>query len=172
LYKWLWLYCHASGFSLALNQTGAAMTKPAKPQTTTTDDKSWFKKGKAGKYLCLPAEAVLDRNLKFESLKVLMAIAKHADPAGRCFPSRGSLAESTGIHPVNVSKATRKLVELGWLTKKRRNGRSSIYYLRVPGSQVTKQVPSDERNATQQGNGFDPDSVTEPDFDAARLENP
>lgn len=148
------------------------MTKPAKPQTTTTDDKKWYKNGKGGTYICVPIDAVLDRNLKFEPLKVLLALAKHADRDGQCWPGRSLLAEMTGIHPVNVSKCTRKLVELGWLTKMRRNGRSSIFYLRVPGSQVTKQVPSDERNTTQQGNGFDPDSVTEPDFDAARLENP
>lgn len=133
------------------------MTKPAKTPQTTTDAKSWFKKGKEGKYLCLPFDAVLDRNLKFESLKVLMAIAKHADTDGRCFPSRGLLAKLTGIHPVNVSKCSRKLVELGWLTKERRNGRSSVYYLKVPGSQVTNQLPSDDHNATQQGNGFDID---------------
>lgn len=114
------------------------MTEAKTPQTTeaneTTETKSWFKNGATGQYLCLPSEAVRDRNLKFESLKVLMAIAKHADPDGKCFPSRGLLAEQTGMHPVNVSKATRRLVELGWLTKQRRNGRSSIYYLRIPGS--------------------------------------
>jgi DNA replication protein DnaD len=141
------------------------MTKPAKsPQTTAAEDKSWFKKGKEGKYLSLPFDAVLDRNLKFESLKVLMAIAKHADTDGRCFPSRGLLAELTGMHPVNVSKATRKLVELGWLTMERRNGRSSIFYLRVPGSPpITKQNPTDSRNAQPQGDRFDTESVT--DFD-------
>lgn len=139
------------------------MTKPAKtPQTTTTEGKSWFKKGKEGKYLSLPFDAILDRNLKFESLKVLMALAKHADTDGRCFPSRGLLAELTGMHPVNVSKSTRKLVELGWLAKQRRIGRSSIYYLRVPGSPpVTRQNQWDGCSDTQQGNGFDTESVTD-----------
>lgn len=134
------------------------MTKPAKPQTTTTDDKSWFKKGKEGTYICVPIDAVLDRNLKFEPLKVLLALAKHADENGKCWPGRLRLAEMTGIHPVNVSKCTRKLVELGWLTKQRRNGSSSVYYLRVPGSSpITKQNQWDDRNTTQQGNGFDID---------------
>lgn len=142
------------------------MTKPAKsPQTTATEDISWYKKGVEGKYLSLPFDAILDRNLKFESVKVLMALAKHADPDGRCFPSRGLLAELTGMHPVNVSKSTRKLVELGWLTMERRNGRSSIFYLRVPGSPpITKQNQTDGRNARPQGDGFDTESVTDPDI--------
>lgn len=140
------------------------MTKPANTSQTTTDDKSWFKKGTEGKYICLPVDAVLDRNLKFEAIKVLIALAKYADKDGRSFPGRTLLAEMTGIHPVNVSKCTRKLVDLGWLTKERRNGRSSIYYLRVPGSPTIGQAQSDGRNATQQGNGFDTESVTGPDM--------
>jgi hypothetical protein len=118
--------------------TGAAMTETEAKTPQTTEVKSWFKNGARGQYLCLPINAVLDRNLKFESLKVLMAIAKHADPDGKCFPSRGLLAEQTGMHPVNVSKATRRLVELGWLTKQRRNGRSSVYYLKTPDSLTTE----------------------------------
>lgn len=140
------------------------MTKPAKTsQTTTAEDKKWYKNGEKGKFICLPFEAILDRNLKFESLKVLMALAKHADEDGKCFPGRALLAQLTGIHPVNVSKSTSKLVELGWLIKQRRNGRSSIYCLGIPGSAITKQNQSDDRNATQQGNGFDTESVIDPE---------
>lgn len=121
------------------------MTKPASTSpTTSTADKKWFKKGVEGKYLCLPIDAVLDRNLKFETLKVLMALAKHANEDGKCFPGRALLAELTGMHPVNVSKATRRLVELGWLTKQRRNGQSSVYYLRAPGSPIVGQVQPDD----------------------------
>lgn len=132
------------------------MTVLAKtPQATATKVKSWFKFGTKGQFICLPADAILDRRLKFEALKVLMALAKHADTNGQCYPGRKLLAEMTGIHPVNVSKATRILVELGWLTKQRRNARSSIYHLSVPGSKATKQVPSDDSSTTQPGNGFD-----------------
>jgi len=134
------------------------MTKSANTPQTTNDDKKWYKNGKEGTYICVPIDTVLDRNLKFEPLKVLLALAKHADKNGMCWPGRSWLAEMTGIHPVNVSKATRTLAELGWLTKQRRNGRSSIYYLMVPGSSpITKQNQWNDGNATQQGNGFDID---------------
>lgn len=131
------------------------MTEAKTPQSTGAN--SWFKNGARGQYLCLPIDAVLDRNLKFESLRILLALAKHADPDGKCFPSRGRLAELTGMHPVNVSKATAALVKLGWLTKRRRNGRSSVYYLKAPGSPIIKEAQPDNSTGTPQGNGTDPE---------------
>lgn len=137
------------------------MTEEAKiPQTTTSKSKKWFRQRPKARFVCLPIDAVKDRRLKLESLKVLLALALHADKDGKCFPGRTLLAELTGIHPVNVSKATRSLVKLGWLTKAQRNGKSSIYCLKAPGNLSTETEVEEEDDIdayirTCSENGFD-----------------
>jgi len=133
------------------------MTEAAKtPKTMISDDKKWFKNGPKPRYLCLPMNAVQDRRLKLESLKVLMALALHADNDGKCRPGRACLAELTGLHPVNVSKATSKLVQLGWLTKHQRKGKSSIYFVKTPDD-LNKEPEPLELDTFFDGNGFDAD---------------
>lgn len=109
------------------------ITKPSCPFET-----KWFQDGPQGRFLCLPILAVKDRRLKLESIRVLMALAMHADVSGRCFPSRRLLSELTGIHPTNVSKATSALVKFGWLSKRQRTGRSAVYHLKTPDSLTTE----------------------------------
>lgn len=92
----------------------------------------WFRQADKGRFLCLPMAAVLDRRLTQETLRVLLALALHANEHGGCFPSRGLISRLTGIHPSNVSKATRKLEKYGWLTKKHCAGSSNLYQLHIP----------------------------------------
>ena len=69
-----------------------------------------------------------DKRLGKRELKVLIAIAAHKDQdTNECWPSRSRLSELTGILEVNISTSTSKLVELGYLKKKVRKGRSNIY---------------------------------------------
>ena len=113
--------------------------------------------------------AILDLNTGFLSdnrlgkreLKVLIAIAAHKDhDTNECWPSRTRLSELTGIHKVNISTSTSKLVELGFLKKKIRKGRSNIYQVLQPEDdlkqvskpkQVSKEIPSSSHFETGQG---------------------
>ena len=114
-------------------------------------------------------KAILDLNTGFLSakrlgkreLKVLIAIAAHKDhDTNECWPSRTRLSELTGILEVNISTSTSKLVELGYLKKKIRKGRSNIYQVLQPEDdlkqvskpkQVSKEIPSSSHFETGQG---------------------
>ena len=114
-------------------------------------------------------KAILDLNTGFLSdkrlgkreLKVLIAIAAHKDhDTNECWPSRTRLSELTGIHKVNISTSTSKLVELGYLKKKVRKGRSNIYQVLQPEAnlkqvsipkQVSKVIPRSSHFDTGQG---------------------
>jgi hypothetical protein len=100
----------------------------AKPGALT-----WFLCG-SGKYAMLPLRVLEDTRIKYEALRVLIALAKHADPKdGTCHPDRGKLAEVARLHPVNVSKATSLLIKHGWLRKSRQGSSTSYHYtLMVP----------------------------------------
>ena len=113
--------------------------------------------------------AILDLNTGFLSdnrlgkreLKVLIAIAAHKDhDTNECWPSRTRLSELTGILEVNISTSTSKLVELGYLKKKVRKGRSNIYQVLQPEAnlkqvskpkQVSKEIPRSSHFETGQG---------------------
>ena len=116
--------------------------------------------------------AILDLNTGFLSdnrlgkreLKVLIAIAAHKDhDTNECWPSRTRLSELTGIHKVNISTSTSKLVELGYLKKKIRKGRSNIYQVLQPEDnlkQVSKQIPTSSYFET--GGGIKTDTHNKP----------
>ena len=60
-----------------------------------------------------------DKRLGIRELKVYIVLAGHADQKTRiCWPSRKRISDLTGIHPSNVSVATRKLEECGYLEKR------------------------------------------------------
>lgn len=120
-------------------RTTVEATKDATTSTTL-----WHKAGKSGGFICIPLEVLDDRNLKHEALRVLLAIAKHADKTWECFPGRELLSEMTGIHPTNVSNATSKLAKQGWLTKIYGKRRSVTYRLSFP-EKLKGQTPSKEQ---------------------------
>ena len=102
-----------------------------------------------------------DKRLGKRELKVLIAIAAHKDhDTNECWPSRTRLSELTGILEVNISTSTSKLVELGYLKKKVRKGRSNIYQVLQPEAnlkqvskpkQVSKEIPRSSHFETGQG---------------------
>lgn len=55
------------------------------------------------------------------------ALALHADPSGKCWPSRARLASITGLTPSTISKATTALQIMGLLSKRQTQYRT--YYL-------------------------------------------
>ena len=59
-----------------------------------------------------------DKRLGIRELKVYIVLAGHADKKTRiCWPSRKRISDLTGIHPSNVSVATRKLEKFGYIEK-------------------------------------------------------
>lgn len=74
-------------------------------------------------FVNLPLDALRDRRLTLEQLRVLAALfafkPKDSDTA---FPGRQKIAELIGMHPANISTATSALERLGWLTKHGKGG--------------------------------------------------
>jgi DNA-binding transcriptional MocR family regulator len=102
------------------------------------DPQRWYLRG-SGKFAILPLKVLSDKGLKLAALRVLIGIAKHADPnSGICpadtnAPSLDSLAALSGMHRVNVSKATGILEKRGWLKKTRQGGgRPTLFTLAIP----------------------------------------
>ena len=103
--------------------------------------------------------AILDLNTGFlrnkrlgkRELKVLIAIAAHKDhDTNECWPSRTRLSELTGILEVNISTSTSKLVELVYLKKKIRKGRSNIYQVLQPQDDLKREEVSKQILITNQ----------------------
>ena len=111
-----------------------------------------------------------DKRLGKRELKVLIAIAAHKDhDTNECWPSRTRLSELTGILEVNISTSTSKLVELDYLKKRIRNGRSNIYEVLQPEAdlkqvskpkQVSKEIPTSSYFET--GGGIKTDTHNKP----------
>ena len=71
----------------------------------------------------VPIEVVKDKRLTLEQTRVLVALMSfRGKDTNIVFPSRKTLAERCGMHEANVSQATTKLVELGWLKKQHISG--------------------------------------------------
>ena len=83
----------------------------------------------------LPIEANLDKRLHLEHLRVLIALFSfRGKNTNTVWPSREAIAKRTGMHIVNISKATSALVEFGWLTKNGNGGcsKATRYTITVP----------------------------------------
>ena len=74
-----------------------------------------------------------DKRLGIRELKVYIVLAGHADKKTRmCWPSRKRISDLTGIHPSNVSVATRKLEKFGYIEKEEFFGRVNRYRVLEP----------------------------------------
>lgn len=123
---------------IQIDATPIASTKPR-----------WYWQREGDRFLSLPMSALTDRKIKHEALRVLMALALHADTDGVCFPGRDTIAKLTGIHPSNVSKASKFLEELGWLTKEHPKGRSVTYRLKDPYMQPESKIGNEPRTSVE-----------------------
>lgn len=93
----------------------------------------------------VPVEIAGDSHLTLEAMRVFLALSAHAKKDGTCFPGRSRTSNLTGMHVNNVSDATRKLEEAGWLTRVHRYLRSNAYTLTVPKPTGKEKVPSSPR---------------------------
>ena len=78
----------------------------------------------------MPAGVVRDQRLNKNELKILMALYYcRSAKTSQCHPTRGYLAECTGVREQDVSAITTSLQKKGWLEKEGRGGysKASVY---------------------------------------------
>lgn len=83
----------------------------------------------------VPVEVMMDNRLTLETMRVLVTLFSFRNKlTGLAFPSRDAISERCGMHPANISAATTKLVELGWLVKTGAGGysKSTKYDIQIP----------------------------------------
>lgn len=114
-------------------------------------------------YSIVPVEAIRDRRLSLEQLRVLIALLSfRSKSANLVWPSRAQIAERCGIHIANISSATSALERFGWLEKEGKGGHSKAtrYTLVVPDlensttvadSATRKEVNQELTNRRDQG---------------------
>ena len=77
------------------------------------------------RWVRIPIELLTDQRLTFRHIKVLLALAlSRNEKSLQCNPSRGYLANFSGIHVSHISRITRELCELGWISKKGTGGKN------------------------------------------------
>lgn len=83
-------------------------------------------------WFSLPRSIRYDDCLSHADVRVLVAIASFDMKNGSIFPPRWQLAIYTGITESNVSKRTKRLAKLGWVTIIARKGKVNQYLLHIP----------------------------------------
>ncbi|HYZ40949.1 MAG TPA: helix-turn-helix domain-containing protein [Stellaceae bacterium] len=94
------------------------------------------------RYARIPVRAANARSLGAKDLRVLIAIAAHADRDGRAFPSQGRIAALAGMDRRNVSGAVTRLEAAGLLRRDRRktafgDADSTVYTILYSGDEVS-----------------------------------
>lgn len=87
------------------------------------------------KDLNVPIEVIADSRLTLETMRVLLALFSFRDEnTGVSVVGREAISRLCGLHPSNISAATSKLVELGWILKQGNGGGSqcSKYTITIP----------------------------------------
>jgi GntR family transcriptional regulator len=67
------------------------------------------------------------RRLKGAKLSCFLCLGLHVDEKGECYPSIDTIVRETGYSRPTVCRALDKLVELGFIEKKRRKHHSTLY---------------------------------------------
>lgn len=86
-------------------------------------------------FAIVPIEVLQDSRLTLWHIKVLIALLSFRNKnTNLTCPSREKLSIRTGLHISNISKATKELCELGWLSKEGKGGysKSTRYEITVP----------------------------------------
>lgn len=86
-------------------------------------------------FAIVPVEVMMDNRLTLETMRVLVTLFSFRNKiTGLAFPTRDAISERCGMHPSNISDATTKLVELGWLIKAGVGGysKSTRYTIQIP----------------------------------------
>lgn len=86
-------------------------------------------------FAIVPSEVVMDTRLTLETMRVLVTLYSFRNKnTGLAFPGREAISERCGMHPSNISEATSKLVDLGWVVKDGEGGhsKSTRYTINIP----------------------------------------
>ena len=86
-------------------------------------------------FAIVPIEVSMDRRLTSWQMRVLIALLSfRGRDTNLVYPKRETLAQRCGLHVNNISKTTRELEELGWITKDGLGGnsRATAYRITVP----------------------------------------
>jgi helix-turn-helix protein len=104
----------------------------------------------------IPARVAALRHFTARDLRVLIAIAAHADPDGRAFPSLARIAALAAVDRTKVPPSIKKLTAAGLLTCKRRrdeagDAASTVYQIIFEESGVFPTVGTPVPNAGTTG---------------------
>ncbi len=102
----------------------------------------------------LPNWAVDDDRLGGYDLLVYMALIRHADNTGVCWPSLERLAKIARCSQPTVSKSLNRLEQLGYIRRVKSDGRANRYHV-----SLWKTAPK---------HGFDPAPTPKPAFDPSK----
>jgi len=92
---------------------------------------------------------MMDNRLTLETMRVLVTLFSFRNKTtGLIFPHREALSERCGMHPSNISAATTKLVELGWLKKEGAGGygKATNYTIVIPETVADLAIVYKERS--------------------------
>ena len=94
-------------------------------------------------------EAVDDPELTGRALLVGVALIRHADGNGECFPGVASLARKLGCGRHTVIRAIAELERSGWIRVDRQHGRRSVYRFR-PATGATAEPIAHQNHTSSQ----------------------
>jgi hypothetical protein len=99
-------------------------------------NKRWYET--PGGYFMVPRAMCYDDRLTHPDKCLLISIASFIFKEDSVFPSRERLNSMTGMGSANISRRTKRLVELGWLSKDGVPGGKMTYTLHVPQYALSK----------------------------------
>jgi hypothetical protein len=88
---------------------------------------------------------------KQSDLLVLLALADSANDEGVCWPSVPTLARRGRVKDRQVQKVLVRLEADGWLTRRERAGRSTIYTVMIPADAPSHRTPKQPESVPQDG---------------------
>lgn len=99
----------------------------------------------------IPIEVALDKRLTLEQTRVLIALFSfRGKDSYVVWPSRSLISERTGMHINNISVATTRLMNLGWLVKEGAggNGKSTRYTITIPNLETVAEQATVAQSTT------------------------
>lgn len=117
------------------------------------------------KYIFTTVDVIQDHRLTLIQTRILLAIFSFRDETTNLiFPKRKTLAERAGYSEAIISRTTTQLVELGWLEKIGKGGRSSPCKYKILNPFHPKQTVTESVTVTEPVTVTDPDpkTVTDP----------
>lgn len=91
-------------------------------------------------WFSLPRAIRYDDRLSHADVRVLLAIASFDMKGGSIHPPRWQLAIYTGITESNISKRTKNLAKLGWVTIISRKGKVNHFLLHTPEYVTAREI--------------------------------